>query len=148
MEKNKIFITEEYTDEDVDVEKLEKIVEKILEKLGLENVEISVLLVDNDEIRKLNKEWRGKDKPTDVLSFPIDEETPYGCKLLGDIVISVPYAKEHAKEFGNTFQEEMVRLLAHGILHLLGYDHEKSKEEAEIMFEKENELISSIKNEL
>ncbi len=146
MEKNKIFITEEYVDEDIDTEKLEKILEKMLDYLNLENVEISVLLVDNEEIKKLNKEWRGKDKPTDVLSFPIDEETPYGCKLLGDIVISVPYAKEHAKEFGNTFQEEMIRLLAHGLLHLLGYDHEKSEKDAKIMFEKEKELISAVNN--
>ncbi len=146
MKKNKVFITEEYVDEDVDVEKLEKILEKMLDYLGLENVEVSVLLVDNQEIKKLNKEWRKKDKPTDVLSFPVDEETPYGCRLLGDIVISIPYAKEHAKEFGNTFQEEMVRLLAHGLLHLLGYDHEKSEEEAKIMFEKEKDLISAVKN--
>ncbi len=148
MEKNKVFITEEYIDPDVDPEKLEKTVERMLDYLNLKNVEVSVLLVDNEEIKKLNKEWRGKDKPTDVLSFPIGEETPYGCKLLGDIVISIPYAKEHAKEFGNTFQEEMVRLLAHGLLHLLGYDHEKSEEDEKIMFKKEEELISSVKNKI
>ncbi len=146
MEKNKIFITEEYVDKDVDVEELEKSLEKMLDYLGLDNVEVSVLLVDNEEIKKLNEEWRKKDKPTDVLSFPINEETPYGCKILGDIVISIPYAKEHAKEFGNSFKEEMIRLLAHGLLHLLGYDHEKSEEEAKIMFQKEKELITAVKN--
>lgn len=146
MEKNKIFITEEYVDKDVDVEELEKFLEKMLDYLGLDNVEVSVLLVDNEEIKKLNEEWRKKDKPTDVLSFPINEETPYGCKILGDIVISIPYAKEHAKEFGNSFKEEMIRLLAHGLLHLLGYDHEKSEEEAKIMFQKEKELITAVKN--
>ncbi len=148
MAKNNVFITEEYVDEDVDVEKLEKILQEMLDYLKLKNVEVSVLLVDNKEIKKLNEEWRGKDKPTDVLSFPINEETPYGCKLLGDIVISVPYAKEHAKEFGNTFQEEMVRLLAHGLLHLLGYDHERSEEDAKIMFQKEKELISAVKDKI
>ena len=148
MAKNNVFITEEYVDEDVDVEKLEKILQEMLDYLKLKNVEVSVLLVDNEEIKKLNEEWRGKDKPTDVLSFPINEETPYGCKLLGDIVISVPYAKEHAKEFGNTFQEEMVRLLAHGLLHLLGYDHERSEEDAKIMFQKEKELISAVKDKI
>ncbi len=146
MEKNKIFITEEYVDKDVDVEELEKFLEKMLDYLGLDNVEVSVLLVDNEEIKKLNEEWRKKDKPTDVLSFPINEETPYGCKILGDIVISIPYAKEHAKEFGNSFKEEMIRLLAHGLLHLLGYDHEKSEEDAKIMFQKEKELITAVKN--
>ena len=148
MAKNKIFITEEYVDEDVDVEKLEKILQEMLDYLKLENVEVSVLLVDNEEIKKLNEEWREKDRPTDVLSFPINEETPYGCKLLGDIVISVPYAKEHAKEFDNTFQEEIVRLLAHGLLHLLGYDHERSEEDAKIMFQKEKELISAVKDKI
>ena len=148
MAKNNVFITEEYVDEDVDVEKLEKILQEMLDYLKLKNVEVSVLLVDNKEIKKLNEEWRGKDKPTDVLSFPINEEAPYGCKLLGDIVISVPYAKEHAKEFGNTFQEEMVRLLAHGLLHLLGYDHERSEEDAKIMFQKEKELISAVKDKI
>jgi len=77
-------------------------------------------------MRELNREWRGFDKPTDVLSFGTTDDTPEPEKSLGDIVISVETALRQAEELGHSFEEEVERLLVHGILHLLGHDHENA----------------------
>lgn len=90
------------------------------------------------EIRSLNRQYRGKDKPTDVLSFPLaDELHPF---LLGDVVISVETAARQAQRRGHSLREELQILLIHGILHLLGYDHEVSRSEAIRMHRKEREI--------
>ena len=96
---------------------MKKVVEILLGDLGSRNKEISVLFTDDSELRELNKNFRGKDKPTDVLSFP--SEGSY----LGDLAISVQTARRQAKEFQVSLQEELIRLIIHGILHLHGYDH-------------------------
>lgn len=114
--------------------------ETALRGLGFEDRELSILLTDNDEIRELNREYRGKDKPTDVLSFPMDDE----C-MLGDIVISIEKAVSQAGEFGVSFDEEMARLLVHGLLHLAGYDHVKGGRQAKKMKEKEEELMGVLR---
>ncbi len=101
----------------------------------LTNKEIELLIVDNKEIQKLNKEYRGINKPTDVLSFPLTD-TPQAP--LGSIVISIDKAKEAATEYGHTLDEEIALLFIHGLLHLLGYDHET---DAGQMRQKEQELI-------
>jgi probable rRNA maturation factor len=106
---------------------------KILDLLKQGHAELSLVLVGNREIRKLNAKYRGKNYPTDVLSFPIVNGVPSDVSLLGDVVISVEKARQQAQESGETLQEEMVRLLIHGILHLLGYDHERSERDARIM---------------
>ena len=97
-----------------------------LERLELKDCELSISLVGDRAIRRLNRTWRKKDKPTDVLSFPAGElpkGTP-GPRPLGDVVISLDTAKRQAKEYQRTFDQEMARYLAHGVLHLLGHDHE------------------------
>lgn len=90
------------------------------------------------ESHTLNRQYRGKDKPTDVLSFPLaDELQPF---LLGEVVISVETAARQAQRRGHTLREELQTLLVHGILHLLGYDHEVSRNEAIRMQKKEREV--------
>ena len=86
------------------------------------------------EMRQLNAKYRKKNQTTDVLSFFVEDQPLSGAKILGDVVISVEQARRQAKERGKTLKSEMVTLLIHGILHLLGYDHEKSPRQAQIMF--------------
>ncbi|NOJ52478.1 rRNA maturation RNase YbeY [Myxococcus xanthus] len=101
-----------------------------LVQLELSGVELSLSLVDDRAIRRLNRTWRKKDKATDVLSFPagdLPKGTP-GPRPLGDVVISLDTAKRQAKEYGRTLESEMARYLAHGLLHLLGHDHERPRD--------------------
>jgi len=114
------------------------------------DAEVSVTFCDNEYIRKLNKEYRNVDKHTDVLSFPMYEggefemaECISGASL-GDIVISVERAKEQADELGNTFIHEMSFLTVHSTLHLLGYDHELSKDDEEAQCLAQREIISTL----
>ncbi len=115
-----------------------------------DDAEVSVSFVDNDEIRKLNRTYRGKDKPTDVLSFPLGENGVYdinretGAKLLGDVVISIETAVRQAYIYGHSLEREIGFLTVHSMLHLLGYDHETAPLDAEIMREKEEEILSSL----
>lgn len=117
------------------------------------NCEISILLVDNEEIQKLNKIHRNIDRPTDVLSFPMFEydengeidisECDFGENgeiLLGDIVISLEKAMQQSKEYGHSFEREVGFLTAHSLLHLLGYDHMEKDEELE-MFSLQEEIL-------
>jgi probable rRNA maturation factor len=109
--------------------------------------EISVLFVDNDQIQKLNAQYRGKDAPTDVLSFPMGENGVYdvnhatGAKILGDIVISLEKAVEQANRYGHSLEREVGYLTAHSMLHLLGYDHEAGGLARVRMREKEEEVM-------
>ena len=118
------------TEFNIDILILEKIANSLTQK------DIELLVVKNDEIQELNKEHRNIDKATDVLSFPIDFDMPN--MPLGSIVISTDFVEEKAKEYGHTFNEEFSLLFIHGILHLLGYDHEVDKGEHR---QKEEELI-------
>jgi probable rRNA maturation factor len=98
--------------------------DRMLAALGLETAELSVLLVDDLRIQELNRVHREKDRPTDVLAFPLDETPPDGApRLLGDIVISLETALRQARSRKRTLLPEVRFLLAHGLLHLLGYDH-------------------------
>jgi probable rRNA maturation factor len=109
-----------------------------LAALGRAEAELSVLLVTDRRIRTLNRRWRGKDRATDVLSFPLSEPPGIG-PLLGDVVISLDTAARRARAEGRPVSRELDRYLAHGVLHLLGYDHERP-EEARVMAAKEAEL--------
>ncbi|MDI6821460.1 MAG: rRNA maturation RNase YbeY [Actinomycetota bacterium] len=106
-------------------------------------VELSVALVDQTAIRNLNLKYRGIDEPTDVLSFPLLEETPKTSfpKFLGDVVICPQIAEHQAKKYGQSIVEELCLLLVHGILHLLRYDHEERKK-AKLMRDREREILS------
>ena len=109
--------------------------------------EISVTFVDNAAIQELNAQYRGKDMPTDVLSFPLGENGVYdknedtGASLLGDIVISMEKAMEQAELYGHALQREVAFLTVHSMLHLLGYDHEAGGLEAVRMREKEEAVV-------
>lgn len=94
-------------------------------------VEVTVLLTDDDQLKTLNKEYRGINEPTDVLSFEAGETMPgmnEDDSYLGDIIISVPMAKRQAKQGGHTLKAELQLLTVHGTLHLLGFDHEEPEE--------------------
>jgi rRNA maturation RNase YbeY len=114
---------------------------RLLRGLGLPEAELSVVLVSDAEMRKLNRRWRGKDRPTDVLSFSqVEGPGPAPSGLLGDVVISVDTARRQAAERAAPLGREGERLLVHGLLHLLGYDHERSPAEARRMQRRERTL--------
>lgn len=113
----------------------------MLRHLELDDVELSIALVDDATIRELNATYRGKNKSTDVLAFPMregDEATP-DDSMLGDVVISVETARKQARNNGRSLLEETTMLLAHGLLHLLGYDHD-TKAKEKVMVAKTREL--------
>jgi len=119
-----------------------ELAETFLRKLELTGCELSISLVGDHAIRRLNRTWRKKDKATDVLSFPagdLPKGTP-GPRQLGDVVISLDTAKLQAKEYERTLESEVARYLAHGLLHLLGYDHERPKD-AQKMARTEERLL-------
>ena len=140
-----VFINDEQREHSIDCVLLESQGESILLFLGYETQELSVLLTDDRKIRTLNKQYRGQDRATDVLSFSQnEEENKPNSHLMGDVVISTVTAKRQAAEHGLTLEEEIVLLLIHGILHLLGFDHERSNEEACHMKQKTRELFDWI----
>lgn len=130
---------------------LTAVAEKAARSEGFEDVEVSISIVTDEEIRKLNSEYRGIDRATDVLSFPmmdfegeeaiIQEATD--IVMLGDIVISAERAQAQAVEFGHSFEREMAFLTVHGMFHLMGYDHE-DPEDARIMRSKEEKILSEL----
>lgn len=115
-----------------------------------DSAEISVSFVDNEQIREMNAQYRGKDAETDVLSFPMGENGNYdvnhetGAKILGDIVISMPKAVEQAKTYGHSLEREVGFLTAHSMLHLLGYDHEEGGLARVRMREKEEYVMRQL----
>jgi probable rRNA maturation factor len=123
---------------------LKKIAASILKALEQSRAELSVAVVGDQEMRSLNAKYRKKNKTTDVLSFPADPSMPTRIGLLGDVIISVEQAKRQAQDRKNSLKKEMVTLLIHGILHLLGYDHERSQRQAKIMTTLEQKLLSHL----
>ncbi|MEK7645505.1 MAG: rRNA maturation RNase YbeY [Patescibacteria group bacterium] len=116
--------------------------------LNLDNrtVEIGLYLVTPERSRELNKQHRQKDKSTDVLSFPLDEHgfEKYDILPLGDIFICLKIAQQQADEINIPLDQELARLAVHGLLHLLGYDHEKSPEDEHKMVELQEEILATI----
>lgn len=114
-----------------------------------DDAEVSVTLVDNARIRELNNEFRGIDRETDVLSFPLGDDEGFEVDpdtdaiLLGDIVISLERAAAQAEEYGHSFRRETAFLITHSLFHLLGYDHMTSEEEAE-MFAKQEKVLEKL----
>ncbi len=112
--------------------------------------EVSVTFVDDEEIHKLNKQFRNIDRSTDVLSFPLGENGVYdinhdtGAKMLGDIVISIPHAIDQADRYGHSLQREIGFLTVHSMLHLLGYDHVNGGMESVRMREKEETVLTKL----
>jgi probable rRNA maturation factor len=118
---------------------------KALALLDIEDAELSVVVVDNDQIQDLNRTYLDRDKPTNVISFPQQEgDGPIG-EHLGDVVISAEKAAQEAQDAGMSLSERMLQLLVHGICHLTGYDHERGAEqEALEMEEAEDRLVREI----
>ena len=148
--------------------RIKKASRKILSLLKHPSTELSILFVDDEKMQQLNADYRGINRTTDVLSFPQASEKwevrnkkfnkkitgifptshflpPTSHFLLGDIVINVQMAVSQAKKSGKNFYDEIYHLLVHGILHLLGYDHEKSKYKSLIMRKKEQEILDAVK---
>ncbi len=130
----------------VDIAKLESHIQKIMQALKCHDDELSVLIVDDAKIHRLNHQYRNIDAATDVLSFPQNEgdDAEFISQMLGDVVISVETAERQAAEHQFSLEQELVLLLIHGTLHLLGYDHEQSLEEEKIMKQKTWELFALI----
>lgn len=118
----------------------------VLATLGLEGRLLTVHLCDDAEIKALNRRFRKKNKATDVLSFEavVDDGDPFAMQLLGDIVISVERAMAQAADAGHALKDELVVLFVHGLLHVLGYDHERGPSDAQKQAEAELFLLSEI----
>lgn len=142
-----------------DKENLEKLIKTCAERvLESENVsfsaQIDVCVVNSEEIKEINAEYREKDAVTDVLSFPmyeflngqaeetLEEEPETGCVMLGDMILCYERAEEQAKEFGHTAERECGYLTTHSVLHLLGYDHERNDTDTKLMREKEEDNLT------
>jgi probable rRNA maturation factor len=144
------FIDETETLKQDQLEMLEKLLSYAAKEEGVEaGSEVSIMFVNNERITEINRDYRGKDQPTDVISFALDDEEegddpivfdeqiPH---LLGEIVISVPKIEEQAADYGHSFERELGFLCVHGFLHLLGYDHMTDEDEKE-MFGKQKVLL-------
>jgi probable rRNA maturation factor len=116
------------------------VAKKVLSGENKRTENLSLAFVDKKEIKKINKKFRKKNKATDVLSFGFSEKG-----YLGEVVICPEVVAENAKKYGNTFKSETMKVFVHGILHLLGYDHEKSKKQAEEMGKKQEKYLSNTK---
>ena len=128
------------------IEELEKVNELIsyaVKREKLENAIFNVIIVDNNKIHELNKEYRGIDRVTDVISFALEDfhDIDLEIRMLGDIYISYEKAKEQADYYGHSYLRELSFLTIHGLLHLLGYDHIK-KEDEEVMFKKQEVILN------
>jgi len=132
-----------------DQARLERSAWAILSDVGETSAELGILFVGDQRMRGLNRRYRGKDRTTDVLAFAMREAcTPHTSRLmpdmLGDVVVSVPMARRQAIAARRSLDEELVWLLVHGILHLCGYDHERSEKEASRMHRRERMILRSI----
>ena len=135
-------------DEGIDIEKplnnkLNKVVSTVLDQEKMSDCVINLRLLNDKEMKKLNMQFRQKDKTTNVLSFPNDDISVKQTKNIGDIAISVEYVKAEAKKEGKTFDDHIIHMLAHGVYHILGYDHENN-ENAMIMENKEIQTLKKI----
>lgn len=132
---NQIEIINETKEEIKELEVLPDLLEFAANKQQVKDVVFNIIIVDNEYIHQLNKTYRGVDRPTDVISFALEDngtcETEFG-RILGDIYISIDQARIQAKEYGHSLKRELAFLSIHGFLHLLGYDHMSEEEEKEM----------------
>ena len=137
-------IFNETNEEIKELKDIEKVLKVAIEKENVGVVNFNVIIVDNDYIHKLNLEYRKIDRPTDVITFALEDNQDIkydDFRLLGDIYISLDKAKRQAIEYGHDLRREICFLAVHGFLHLLGYDHMK-KEEEEIMFARQEDILN------
>ena len=139
-----MFEVNNLTNEEIkEIEDIKFVLNKAIEIEKLDNIEFNVIIVDNEYIHKLNKEYRHIDRPTDVITFALEdnEDVKDIYRVLGDIYISLDKAKEQAIEYGHSFKREICFLAVHGFLHLLGYDHMEKADE-KIMFGKQEVILN------
>jgi probable rRNA maturation factor len=115
--------------------------QSVLQQAGHPSASLSLTLVGKTRMQRLNRTFRQRDYATDVLAFPMQDASCSSLAFVGDVVICVPVALSQAPRFGNTPDEEILRLLIHGTLHLLGYDHETTEQEAKRMTRKEQAIF-------
>ncbi len=137
------------TTSSIDEEFLKRVAQIVLKSENKEEIGLSIVFIGQGKMRKLNKQYRGKNRVTDVLAFSQKLKTkfikPLGVKEgLGEVVICLREVKKNAKKYNSRFERELGRVLIHGILHLLGYDHEKSEIEAKKMAEREEYYLSQV----
>jgi len=123
---------------------LRRVTQSVLEQAGYPSAHLSLTLVGKARMQRLNRTYRQHDYATDVLAFPMQDSSQSPVAFLGDVVICLPVALSQASRFGNTPDEELLRLLIHGTLHLLGYDHETTEREAKRMKRKEQTILQRL----
>lgn len=143
---SKIEIFVQVEEEIKELETVEKVLYRAIEKENLDNASFNVIIVDNDYIHELNKTYRKIDRETDVITFALEDEStvvvPGEERILGDIYISMDKARSQSKEYGHSLLRELSFLAVHGFYHLLGYDHQ-TEEEEKVMFQKQEEVLES-----
>lgn len=129
-----------------DYEYLNEVIDYAIKKLDIKNSIFDIIFIDDTEMHKLNKEYRGIDRTTDVLSFALNDNKHIDTFInsLGDIFISIPKMKSQAVEYGHSEKRELSFLALHGLLHLLGYDHTLGKKEEEEMFGLQKEILNDL----
>ena len=142
MSNIEIFVN---VDEEIkELETVEKVLKSAIEKENLDNISFNVIIVDNNYIHELNKNYRNIDRETDVITFALEDEDtisiPNSERILGDIYISIDKARSQAEEYGHSLLRELSFLAVHGFYHLLGYDH-MTPEDEKIMFTKQEEVL-------
>lgn len=141
---NEVGIFNETNSEIKELEDLKKVIDKALEIEKVNNVEFNIIIVDNDRIHEINRQYRNKDMPTDVISFALEDDEVFPnleVRVLGDIYISLDKVYEQSKSYGHSFFRELSFLTVHGILHLLGYDHMNEVDEKE-MFSRQELILN------
>ena len=131
---------------DKDYSYLNDVVNHTFDVLGIKNANMSIIFIGDDKMHELNKEYRGVDRTTDVLSFALEDNQDINLPIreLGDVFISIPKMIEQAKEFNHSEKRELSFLACHGLLHLLGYDHTKSKEDEEKQFGLQDKILNEL----
>lgn len=140
---NNIEIFNETNETINELETIEKLLNYAIEYEKLNNLEFNIIIVDNEKIHELNRDFRGIDRPTDVITFALEDNMDFpemDMRVLGDIYISIDKAKGQALEYGHSFLRELSFLTIHGFLHLLGYDH-MNEDEEKVMFSKQEEIL-------
>ena len=142
---SKIEVFNETEKEIKELETVEKVLISAIKKENLENIVFNLIIVNNEYIHELNKNYRNIDRETDVITFALEDEDsivlPNSERVLGDIYISIDKAESQADEYGHGLLRELSFLAVHGFYHLLGYDH-MNKEDEEVMFKKQEEVLS------
>lgn len=142
---NYVEVINEYNKEIAEMDLLRDFISFALNKLSLKNVMFNVIIINDESIHKINKEYRGVDRPTDVITFALEDDksiTTPQVRVLGDVYISYDKVISQANEYGHSTKREICFLAVHGLLHLLGYDH-MNKEDEEKMFGLQKELLNS-----